>query len=69
MILLSITSPVCECCVECMGGLNVIYHAWMQVEPEALFQLLLALSQKCSDDLHILDLVEGDKPILPLVCF
>jgi len=52
-----------------MGGLNVIYHAWMQVEPEALFQLLLALSQKCSDDLHILDLVEGDKPILPLVCF
>jgi len=39
----------------------------LQVEPEALFQLLLALSQKCSDDLHILDLVEGDKPLLPLV--
>ena len=39
----------------------------LQVEPEALFQLLLALSQKCSDDLHILDLVEGDQPLMPLV--
>ena len=41
----------------------------LQVEPDALFQLLLALSQKCSDDLQILDLVEGDKPLMPLVCF
>jgi len=39
----------------------------LQIEPEALFQLLLALSQKCSDELHILDLVEGDKPLMPLV--
>ena len=34
-----------------------------------MFQLLLALSQKSSDELHILDLVDGDKPLLPLVWF
>jgi len=48
--------------------LGVTFDVWTQVEPEALFQLLLSLSQKCSDDLHILDLVEGEKPLLPLVC-
>jgi len=49
--------------------MRIAYCVLLQVEPDALFQLLLALSQKCSDDLQILDLVEGDKPLMPLVCF
>jgi len=47
---------------------NLCLYIIVQVEAEALFQLLLSFSQKSCDDLHILDLVEGDKPLMPLVC-
>jgi hypothetical protein len=38
-----------------------------KVQAAALFRLLMGLEQELPDSLHILELVAGDKPLLPLV--
>ena len=38
-----------------------------KVDPEALFGLLLALENDCPDKLDILELVDGEKPLMALV--
>ena len=39
----------------------------LQVDPQALFNLLLALEKDCPDNLDILDMVDGEKPLTALV--
>ena len=38
-----------------------------KVEPEALFNLLLNLEENVQDDLDILELVDGEKPLEAMV--
>ena len=47
---------------------NVMMSYFIQVDPEALFTLLLNLEKETEDTLDILELVEGDKPLEALVC-
>ena len=38
-----------------------------KVQPKCLFFLLLALEKDCVDILKVMDMVEGEKPLKPLV--
>lgn len=38
-----------------------------QIQPDCLFKLLLALEKDCKDNLGVLDLVLGEKPLKALV--
>ena len=42
-------------------------YDFTKVHPKALFHLLQALEQQCPDQLDILELVEGEKPLTALV--
>ena len=44
----------------------MFYFCDLQVDTGALFQLLLALEKDCDDNLEILDLVEGEKPLMAM---
>lgn len=46
---------------------RINYRFLNQVDPEALFHLILALEKNIPDQLDILEMVDGDKPLLPLV--
>jgi hypothetical protein len=39
----------------------------VQVQPDCLFKLLMALEKDCPDNLGVVDLVTGDKPLKALV--
>ena len=39
----------------------------LQVDPDAFFRLLLSFGSNLSDGLNILEMVDGDKPLTPLV--
>ena len=40
-----------------------------QVQPEALFKLIIKIGDHCPDNFDILDLVTGEKPLKALVSF